>query len=217
MPSICIYGKRFDVDHALSCQKGGFIHRRHDEVKELIGNIAGELYHDVEIEPNLIPISGELLHHSANQQQEARLDLSIRGFWQRGQRAFTDIRIFNPFAPTHLNQKLENCFSNDEREKKRSYGQRVIDVEHGSFTPLIFSSYGGYGREADRFLSNLADKLSLKKDISYGETVSWLRTKLSFCLLRSAIMCVRGSRSIKKTTAVDTDSIELTCSESRLM
>ena len=80
---------------------------------------------DVEIEPSLIPISGEVLHHSANQQQEARLDISIRGFWQRGQRAFTDIRIFNPFAPTHLNQKLENCFSNNEREKKRSYGQWV--------------------------------------------------------------------------------------------
>ena len=83
--------------------------------------------------------------------------------------------------------------------------------------PLIFSSYGGYGREADRFLSTLADKLSLKKDISYGETVAWLRTKLSFCLLRSAILCVRGSRSVKKTTAVNIDSTKLTCSESRLM
>ena len=99
------------------------------------------------------------------------------------------------------------------REKKRYNGQRVINVEDGSFTPLVFSSYSGYGREPDRFLSNL----SLKKDISYGETVSWLRTKLSFCLLRSAILCVRGSRSVKKTTAVDIDSIELTCSESRLM
>ena len=131
----------------LSCQKGGFIHGRHDEVKELIGNIAGELYHNVEIEPNL-PSSGELLHHSANQQQEARLDISIRGFRQRGQRAFADVKIFNSFAPTHLNRKLENYFSNNERERKRSYGQCVIDVEHGLFTPLIFSSYGGFGREA---------------------------------------------------------------------
>ena len=49
----------------------------------------------------------------------------------------------------HLNQKLENFFSNNEKKKKRSYGQRVIDVDHGLFTPLIFSSYGGYGREAD--------------------------------------------------------------------
>ena len=90
------------------------------------------------------------------------MDISIRGFRQRGQRAFTDVRIFNPFAPTHLNQKLENCFSNNERVKKKSYGKRVIDIEHGSFTSLIFSSYGSYGRDADRFLSNLDDKLSLR-------------------------------------------------------
>ena len=216
MPGTCVCGKRFDVDHGLSCQKGGFIYRRHDEVKELIGHIANELYHDVEIEPNLIPISGEMLHHTANRQQDARLDISIRDFWQRGQRAFADVRIFNPFAQTHLNQKLENCFSNNEKEKKKSYGQRVIDVEHGSFTPLIFSSHGGYGREADRFLSVLAEKLAIKKDISYGETVAWLRTKISFCLLRSAILCVRGSRSVRKVITVDTDNIELTCSEGRI-
>ena len=87
----------------------------------------------------------------------------------------------------------------------------MIDVEHGSFTPLIFSSHGGYGREADRF-----EKLAIKKDISYGETVAWLRTKISFCLLRSAILCVRGSRSVRKVITVDTDNIELTCSEGRI-
>ena len=215
MPSTCICGKRFDVDHAISCQKGGFIHRRHDELKELIGHIAGDLYCDVEIEPNLLPMTGETLHHSANKQPDARLDISIRGFWQRGERAFADVRIFNPFAQTHLNQKLEKCFSNNEKEKKRAYGQRVIEVEHGSFTPLVFSSYGGHGRETDRFLSVLAEKLSTKKDISYGETVAWLRTKISFCLLRSAILCVRGSRCAKKVI-VDTDNIELTCSEGRI-
>ena len=126
------------------------------------------------------------------------------------------MRIFNPFAPTHLNQKLEKCFSNNEKEKKRAYGQRVIEVEHGSFTPLVFSSCGGQGRETNRFLSVLAEKLSSKKEISYGETAAWLRTKVSFCLLRSAILCVRGSRSVKKVSAVDTDNIELACSEGRI-
>ena len=184
-------------------------------MKELIGHIAGYLYCDVEIEPNLLPMTGETLHHSAKQQPDARLDISVRGFWQREERAFADVKIFNPFAPTHLNQKLEKCFSNNEKEKKRAYGQRVIEVEHGSFTPLVFSSYGGQGRETDRFLSVLAEKLSKKKDISYGETVAWLRTKMSFCLLRSAILCVRGSRCAKKVV-IDTDNIELTCSEGRI-
>ena len=35
-----------------------------------------------------------------------------------------------------------------EDEKKRAYGERVNEVEHGSFTPLVFSSCGGMGPEA---------------------------------------------------------------------
>ena len=54
---LCICGKRFDVDHAISCQRGGFICRRHDELKKLIGHIAGHLYHDVEIEPKPLPMT----------------------------------------------------------------------------------------------------------------------------------------------------------------
>ena len=109
-------------------------------------------------------MTGETLHHSAKQ-PDARLDIRIRGFWQRGEQAFADVRICNPFAPTHLNQKLEKCFSNNKKEKKRAYGQRVFEVEHGLFTPLVFSSYGGHGRETDRFISVLAEKLSTKKEI----------------------------------------------------
>ena len=90
---LCICGKRFDVDHAISCQRGGFICRRHDELKKLIGHIAGHLYHDVEIEPKQLPMTIDTLHHSANQQRDARLDISIRSFWQRGERAFADVRI----------------------------------------------------------------------------------------------------------------------------
>ena len=34
-----------------------------------------------------------------------------------------------------------------ESEKKRSYNQRVIEVEHGTFTPLIFGTNGAMGTE----------------------------------------------------------------------
>ena len=58
-------------------------------------------------------------------------------------------------------------FNANEREKKRHYNQRVIDVEHGSFTPLVFTPYGGTGREADRSLCELALKIAEKRDIDY--------------------------------------------------
>ena len=76
---------------------------------------------------------------SVNSSDDARLDVSARGFWQREQRAFFDVRVFNPFSKSHLNQKLDTAFSSNENGKKRHYNQRIIEVEHGSFSSLVFS------------------------------------------------------------------------------
>ena len=78
--------------------------------------------------------------------------------------------------------------------KKREYLQRVLDVENGVFTPLVFGTNGGLGEECARFLSSLSAKISLKDDETYAHTITWIRTKLSFEILRSAIACVRGAR-----------------------
>ena len=58
--------------------------------------------------------------------------------------AFFDVRIFNPFAKTHLDQKLDTVFKNQEALKKAAYNERVIRVEHGSFTPVVISAFGGF-------------------------------------------------------------------------
>ena len=87
---MCACGKVFSVDHAISCTKGGFIHQRHDEVKEILANLK-EICNDVEIEPHLLEISGESFSKSTNSQDEARLDFSARSFWQHGERAFFDV------------------------------------------------------------------------------------------------------------------------------
>ena len=51
-----------------------------------------------------------------------------------------------------------------EQEKKRAYNQRVLEVENGVFTPLVFSTSSGMGREASEFYKRLADRLSEKRD-----------------------------------------------------
>ena len=163
IPTTCACGKRFSVDHALSCLKGGFVHQRHDEIRDLFGQTATEISKDVKIEPNLLPLTGEQLHATANGKDEARLDISIGGFWQRGQRAFFDVRVFNPFAPSYRNQKLSTAFSANEREKKRTYAERIVNIEHGSFTPLVFTPYGGSSRETERFISVLASSIAEKR------------------------------------------------------
>jgi hypothetical protein len=82
--------------------------------------------------------------------------------------------------------------------KKRQYNQRVLEVEHGSFTPLIFTPYGGNSKETERFLAELALKLSGRKQVEHSMVMHWLRAKRSFNLLRSAVLCLRAS-SIWKT------------------
>jgi hypothetical protein len=77
-----------------------------------------DVCHDVQVEPHLQILTGEVLTSSANSSDEARLDISARGFWRGGQRAFYDVRVFNPFAKSHLNQKLDTAFRSNENEKK---------------------------------------------------------------------------------------------------
>ena len=171
---------------------------------------------DVEIEPTLLPLTGEQLHATANGQDEARLDISVGGFWQRGQRAFFDVRVFNPFAPSYRNQKLSTVFNANEREKKRSYAQRLVNVEHGSFTPLVFTPYGGSSRETERFIQVLSSSIARKRKSDISITTNWIRSKLSFALLRSAILCVRGSRTLRKKINIDVGNIEIASATSKL-
>ena len=173
--SLCPCGKRFDADHVMSCMKGGFIYKRHDDVRDLLANLLKEVCHDVQVEPHLQTLTGEVLNGGANASDEARLDVSVRSFWQRGQRAFYDVRVFNPFPKSHLNQKLDTAFRSNENEKKRQYIHCLIEVEHCSFTPLIFTPYGGNGREAERFFAELALKLSEKKQLEYSMVMHFLR------------------------------------------
>ena len=54
------------------------------------------------VEPNLFKLSGKtLIPKTANKSSEARLDISAREVLATGQRAFFDVRVFNPFARLH--------------------------------------------------------------------------------------------------------------------
>ena len=181
------------IEHALSRPKGGVTIMRHNEVRDLTANLMSEVNQDVCIEPTLQPGTGELLHgSSAITDDGARLDIAASGFWGgRFERAFFDVRIFNPHAPSN-HQPIPTCYRKHENSKKRAYKQRVREIEHGSFTPLVLSSLGD---AATLCYKRLASLLASKHDQPYCNTMAWLRCTLSFCLLRSAIQCIRGSRS----------------------
>ena len=199
MPDTCPCGKDFDVDYALNCLKGGFVNQRHNVIRNVFAKVMKEVHNDVSIEPLLMPLTGEQLPSSANTSDEARADVSVRGFWQDGQKAFFDVKVFNPFAQCYIKTSLEKAFASKEREKKREYNQRVIQLEHGTFSPLVFTPYGGASRETEHVIRTLCAKIAAKRDLPYSQVMNWFRTKLSFKLIRGAMLCIRGSRDWTKT------------------
>ena len=217
-PSSCACGSNFSVEHALSCPKGGFPIVRHNEIRDLTANLLTEVCHDVCVEPTLQPITGETFSNAtANSEDGARLDVAASGFWGgRFERAFFDVRVFNPHAPSNR-QPLPSCYRKHENLKKRAYEQRVREVEHGSFIPLVFSLTGGMGNAASVCYKCLASLISAKRDTSYSSTLAWIRCSLSFSLLRSSIQCIRGARSAAGRAAKQPiPPVDLVSSEARL-
>ena len=94
-PRTCICGSNFNIEHALTSKKGGFITLRHNRVRNITASLPKEVYHDVRIESTFQKLTGELFEQkAANTSDEARLDVAARGFWAAGQIAFFDIRVF---------------------------------------------------------------------------------------------------------------------------
>ena len=85
------------------------------------------------------------------------------GFWQAGQMTFFEVRVFNPTAKRYVNLEISKTNEVNEREKKKLYNERILQIEHGSFTPLVMSPTRGMGRECKKFYARLAEMISLQK------------------------------------------------------
>ena len=59
LPSFCACGSNFSVNHALSCNKGGFPSLRHNEIQDLTASLVSEVCSNVAVEPHLQPLTGE--------------------------------------------------------------------------------------------------------------------------------------------------------------
>ncbi|XP_076051403.1 uncharacterized protein LOC143031456 [Oratosquilla oratoria] len=208
---------RYTQNHAAICKQGGFICMRHDEVIDLTVQMLQEVCKNMTIEPTLLPLGGENFRYStSNTSDEARVDVSARVFWTRGQLAFFDIRIFDPMAPCYSNLTIEASHSRNEYEKIRMYEERIQNVDQGSFTPITFTTSGGMGPRAKAFYARLAEVMAEKKQPK-SSTVSWMRCRLSFSLQRSALLCLRGTRSPPPNSAhIQNLDFEQTVVDSRI-
>jgi hypothetical protein len=168
----------------------------------------------VEVEPQLQELSGEVFEFkSANKEADARSDIKCCGFWSNKRQAYFDVKVVSPFARSYAHLKPAQLFHQAERAKIREYRERILEVEHGDFTPLVFTCSGGMAPQSQTVLKRLAEKMSKKLNIQQSVVSGWLRCRLSFALLRTTLLCVRATR--RKRYVVD-NNIELAVSEARI-
>ena len=81
-----------------------------------------------------------------------------------------------------------------ETEKKVKYEDRIVQVEKGSFCPLVFSTSGGVGPLCDNLHKRLASIIANKRKERYGDVIRYMRIRLRFALLKCVLMGLRGIR-----------------------
>ena len=137
------------------CKRGGFLIQRHNELRDLETDLLSIVCNDVEVEPVLQGIPEEQLRRGSNRAQDARFDQD-------------------------QDQEPQQIYRIHENDETWLYLRRVLDVKHGSFTPLVFTTTGGIGKECIRYHSGLAELLAAKKGENYSQTIPWIQARTSY-------------------------------------
>ena len=111
--------------------------------------------------------------------------------WERRRSAFFDIRVCHPNGDSYRDLTPKQIYKKHENEKKRQYAERVMEIEQGTFTPLVFTTTGGMADECVRYHNRLAELIANKKGESYSSAISWIRAKVSFAIVRCDTMLER--------------------------
>ena len=195
MPQKCACNKPNSIDHALSCPNGGYVILRHNELRNLEAKLLNDVCTDVKKEPPLIPLSGQQLSASTAKEDDARLDISCRGFWSRLDKTFFDVRVTHLNVKSNRDKKSDVVYTAHEQEKKRKYEERIIQVEKATMTPLVFATSGGQSRECEKFHKRLAELLAIKRGETYSDTIRTIRLQVRFSLIRTTLTALRGYRA----------------------
>ena len=124
-------------------------------MRSITSSLRNDECKDVRSESQLQPLPGESFTPSTATGNKVRLDVCVCGFFQAGQMAFFDVGVFNPNARRYKKQELSKAYKTNEKEEKCLYNKWIIQVEHGSFRPLLMSATEGMERESLKFYSLL--------------------------------------------------------------
>ena len=189
---------------------------RHDNIRDYEANLIRKVCNDVEVEPNLQPLEGEVIRGEKG--DDARSDIRGRGVWRPCQNAFFDVCVTNTNCASQEKTTTSKILKAHENQKKRKYNDRIMNIEHGTFTPLIFTVNGSAGPEAEVFHKHIADRIAEKTGEKYAKVITMIRCKITFIILRACLACLRGSRQRNVTAeSTVTDDFALACEDARLI
>ena len=152
-------------------------------MRDFEADMLSKIVNDVETEPELQPVTSEIIEGLSG--NASRPNIRARGVWRASQNAFVDVRVTNSHSPSQIHLTTESVLKKHEQKKKQNYNRRIMNIEHSTFTPLVFSVSGGMGKE----------RLAIKTAERYEKIISNIQCKLSFLILKSALICVRGNQS----------------------
>ncbi|KAL1454815.1 hypothetical protein WDU94_008949 [Cyamophila willieti] len=150
----------------MCCKTGGLITRRHNEVRDLLGELCEKAWGNVTKEPLVIEDGPGL-----------RGDLSVRGVWEAQREALFDIRVTDTDAPSYTSRSVMSVLRRAEEEKKEKY-KEACEARHVTFTPLVTSVDGLFAPQIVTFVKVLAERLSERMGMEYGRMMGWLRTRI---------------------------------------
>uniref|UniRef100_A0A8D8W759 Reverse transcriptase domain-containing protein n=3 Tax=Cacopsylla melanoneura TaxID=428564 RepID=A0A8D8W759_9HEMI len=174
--------KKFDLNHALCCKTGGLVTRRHNEIRDLFGELCEKAWGNVTKEPII-----------SEEAPGLRGDLAVRGVWEAQREALFDVRVMDTDAPSYVSRPVMSVLQSAEEEKKRKYLQ-ACEERHATFTPLVTSVDGLFGLQMTCFVRTLVERLAERMSKPVGRLMGMIRARISVAILRASSMCLRGSR-----------------------
>ena len=78
----------------------------------------------------------------------------------------------------------------------------------------MFVTSGGMAPAATMVTKRLGSLIATRRDMDFSVVMGWLRTRISFALLRTVLICLRGTRSSR--VRADDSNIELAVHEAKM-
>ena len=196
-PDLCDgCGVQFSLSHALSCRRGGLVIQRYNKVRDSLGDLASLVWSQVKREP-VVREADEAAGTPA-----LIAYMAVRSVCMPQAEALFDVRVIDTDAQSYCNHTPREVINAAENQKKSKY-TTACEERRASFTPICCSVDGVFGSEAEVFLKRLGERLAAKWDRGYSQVIGWLRARMSFAILQSSILCVRGARTRWRSLGLD--------------